>query len=95
MVDLEDSSGIIFEAVGLNISPGGMCLIFPDAPAPAVGQTYGVAFLLPTLSTKVVNEIEVRWIDRVRSKLCGGVFVHGLRAREVYTIQELLKLDEP
>jgi len=95
LVDLEDTSGIIFEAVGLNIGPGGMCLIFPDAPPPYVGASYGVSFQLPTLNEKIKNAVEVRWVDRVRQKLCGCTFIRGLRAREVYAIQELIKLDVP
>lgn len=94
LVDLEDGSGIIFEAVALNVSIGGMCLIFPEAPAPEVGAVYGVSFRLPMLKTVVQNAIEICWVDRVRTKLCGATFVHGLRAAEAYTLKELLKLDE-
>lgn len=93
LVDLEDPSGIIFEAVGLNIGAGGMCLIFPDAPSPTVGAEYDVSFQLPTLDDRVHNAIEVRWVDPVRTKLCGAAFLEGLRAVEIYTLNELLKLD--
>jgi hypothetical protein len=93
LVDLGDPSGLIFEAVALNVSAGGMCLIFPDAPTPRVGAEYDVSFQLPTLPEKVHNAIEVRWIDSVRTKICGVTFVQGLRAIEVYTLNELIKLD--
>ena len=92
-IDLEDPSGIIFEAVGLNISTGGLCLIFPAAPAPTVGAIYGVSFRLPTLKEPVVNTIAVRWIDILRAQICGAAFLKGLRAREVFTLNELLALD--
>ena len=93
LIDLEDPSGIIFEAVGLNVSAGGLCLIFPDAPTPHVGAEYDVSFQLPTLSGRVRNIIEIRWVDRTRTKLCGAAFLQGLRAFEVYTLNELIKLD--
>lgn len=94
LIDLEDHSGLIFEAVGLNISMGGLCMIFPDAPPPHYGAVYGISFILPTLTERVENAVEIRWVDRVRTKLCGGTFVRGLRAREVYAINELIKLDK-
>lgn len=88
MVDLEDPSGLIFEAVALNVSVGGMCMLFPMTPT--VGSRYGVVLELPKLSSPVVNEIEVRWTDPVRAKICGVVFLKGLRAIEVYTLNELM-----
>jgi hypothetical protein len=94
LVDLEDPSGIIFEAVGLNLSTGGMCLIFPDAPSPQVGAEYNVSFALPQLAERIENVIEIRWVDAVRTKLCGVAFVHGLRAKEVYTLNNLIALDQ-
>jgi len=94
LVDLEDHSGLIFEAVGLNISTGGLCMIFPDAPAPAHGAVYGVTLRLPNLVEPIENAVEIRWVDRVRTKLCGAAFIRGLRAREVYCLQELLSLDK-
>ena len=93
LIDLEDPSGLIFEAVGLNLSSGGLCLIFPDAPAPCVAAEYNISFQLPTLTAKVENVIEIRWVDTIRTKLCGAAFIHGLRAIEVYTLQELLALE--
>lgn len=93
LIDLEDQSGLIFEAVGLNISFGGLCMIFPDAPVPSVGAVYGVTLRLPNLTKPIENAIEIRWVDRVRTKLCGAAFIRGLRAREVYYLQELIRLD--
>lgn len=93
LVDLEDPSGIIFEAVGLNFSAGGLCLIFPDAPTPRVGAEFDVSFQLPTLPDRVRSVIQIRWVDAIRTKLCGAAFLQGLRAIEVYTLNELIKLD--
>lgn len=91
LVDLEDSSGFIFEAVGLNLSTGGLCLIFPDIPNPLVGAIYGVSFQIPGMTHRAQNRIEIRWVDRIRTKICGVSFVQGLRAQEVYAIHELFK----
>lgn len=93
LIDLEDESGIIFEAVGLNFSAGGLCLIFPDAPSPSVGAEFNVSFQLPTLTDRVHNVIQIRWVDAIRTKLCGAAFLQGLRAIEVYTLNELIALD--
>lgn len=92
LVELEgDPEHRSFEAVGLNVSTGGLCLIFPDEPAPQVGDVYGVIFRLPNMNEDVENAVVIRWVDRERSKVCGGAFVRGLRAREAHAIGELLR----
>lgn len=92
LVDIEDDSELVFEVVGLNLSLGGMCMIFPDAPPPKVGSLYRVSFRLPTLVVPLDNEVKVCWIDTIRTKLCGVSFIHGFRAREVYAWNELISL---
>lgn len=92
LVDLEDPSGLIFESVGMNLSIGGMCLVFPDAPAPHVGAQYKITFRLSNLDAPIENTIEVRWVDAVRTKICGVAFLDGLRAIEVYALNELISL---
>lgn len=94
LIDLEDPGDAPFEAVGLNMSLGGLCLIFPDAPSPVVGAEYNVSFHLPGLADTVENVIVIRWVDTIRSNLCGAAFIHGLRAIEVYTLNKLLALEE-
>jgi len=89
-VHLTDPSGLIVEAVGLNVSMGGLCLIFPHATTPQVDQVYAVSFKLPNLADLVENEVRICWIDTIRDRLCGGAFIQGLRAREVVALQELL-----
>lgn len=93
LVELEDPSGILFEVVGLNVSTGGLCMIFPDAPEPLVGAVYSVRFRLPNMNEPIDNAVEIRWIDGVRKKLCGGAFVRGMRAREVYSLGKLIELE--
>ena len=90
LVELEAGGNTLsFEAVGMNISSGGMCLVFPDTPPPVVGDCYGVTLRLPNLNEDIENAIIIRWVDAERSKMCGGAFVRGLRAREVHAINEL------
>lgn len=90
LVELENRD-VVFEAVGINFSTGGLCLFFPDSPAPQIGDTYGLKFRFPNLNESVENAVEIRWVDKKRKKLCGGSFVRGLRAREVYALQQLIK----
>jgi hypothetical protein len=83
-----DRGGDTFSALSMNISTGGLMLDMGER-APTVGDEFGVSFEIPGLDEAVSAPVVVRWADAVRNNLVGVEFTTGLRAREVYAIQQL------
>ena len=83
-----DRGGDQFGAVSVNISTGGLMLDLGDR-FPDVGDEFGLSFSIPGLEDPVTAPVVVRWADAVRNNLVGVEFTTGLRAREVYAIQQL------
>lgn len=67
-------------------------MVFPDRPLPRVGACFAAQIALPNLSSPLENMVTIAWVNRTNTKMCGGAFVRGLRAKETYAIEELLKL---
>lgn len=90
-MSLTDPSGLIFEGLVLDISSGGLGLLLPDEHPPAWRDKYDVELVLPGLQQPLINQVEVRWVDTIRHRICGTAFLTGLKAREVKALQELMK----
>lgn len=73
-----------------DISIGGVRAFIPGASL-AVGQRHHIHVMLPELGGALEVEAEVRWVDRADSQRAGFRFARGLRARETYAIEQLLK----
>ena len=80
--------GDTFPAVSINVSTGGL-LIDCGAITPTVADRLVLEFSIPGLEEPVRTSVVVRWADTVRPNLIGVEFTTGLRAREVYAIQQL------
>ena len=73
-----------------DISIGGVRAFLPGATL-SVGQRHHIHVMLPDLGGALEVEVEVRWVDRTDSQRAGFQFARGLRARETYAIEQLLK----
>lgn len=87
-VELE-RDGAKFEAVSKDIAAGGMCLVFGEAAPFMVGDQVTVRFHLPALSAPTEIPAIVRWVGGPDRAAGGLEFTHGLRAREVWAINQL------
>jgi hypothetical protein len=88
---LTDESGLIFEGLVLDISSGGLGLLFPDNHLPTWKDKYKVELELPGLKQPLINNVEVRWVDIIRPRICGTAFLSGIHPLEVIAIQDLLR----
>ena len=77
-----------FPAVSVNVSTGGV-LLDCGVIMPGVAERLELKFSIPGLDEPVTTHAVVRWADTVRPNLVGVEFTTGLRAREVYAIQQL------
>lgn len=80
--------GETFSAVSINVSTGG-ALLDCGVIMPSVEDLLVLKFSIPGLDEPVSTKVVVRWADTVRPNLIGVEFTTGLRAREVYAIQQL------
>ncbi|MEE9384027.1 MAG: PilZ domain-containing protein [Nannocystaceae bacterium] len=83
------SSGRGLECAGADLSLGGLRLVVSDPPVLAVGDRVEVSFRLPALEQIVRVGAIVRWVDREDDRNCGLQFTAGLRAREVWAINQI------
>jgi len=80
--------GETYECVTRNASLGGMFLLI-DQQIP-FGAVVQVQFELPDLSTPVVVDAHVRWVQAGEGI---GIQFSSLRAREVWALQKLFRED--
>jgi len=85
------TSGLRVEATGVNLSGGGMRLIFGTDMVPVVDEEYEVVFTIPGCTSPTINRVVVRWTDRIRPYECGVQFLAGLRAIEMFAVINLPK----
>lgn len=88
-VIVTDKGGFQAKAAGVNVSAGGMRLIFDPEMTPQHGELYKLEFTLPGRDQPVVVESIVRWVDRIMSHECGVAFTTGLRAIDVWALNQL------
>ena len=74
------------QATGVNVSTGGMRLIFDPELTPTYHEQYTLEFTLPGVDEPTVVKGIVRWVDRIRTNECGVAFTTGLRAIEVWAL---------
>jgi hypothetical protein len=77
------------DALSKDIAAGGMRIVFGEGPQLAVGDRIHVRFHLPGLPAPTEAKAIVRWLAGPNGVAVGIQFAEGLRAREVWAINQL------
>lgn len=75
-----------------NIGVGGLRVRLPPEAALSefvIGASVDVACMIPGLDVVTELSAVVRWVDRANERVIGLAFATGLRAREVWAINQL------
>jgi c-di-GMP-binding flagellar brake protein YcgR len=74
-----------------NLSLGGAMIVCDADPPLRVGERITLSFALPLLDAPVRTEAEVRWINDIDRRCAGVQFLTGLRARETWALDQLIR----
>ncbi len=81
--------GTTYSGDSIDVSVGGMRLEVTTGASLVAGMKVTLKFRLPDLETAVEVQAQVRWVDRVDSRIAGVQFMQGLRAKEAWAINRL------
>ncbi len=75
-----------------DLSIGGVKVLMPEGEPPLKsGERVSISFALPTLAKRIDRPAEVRWLGSDDGRVGGIMFLAGLRAGEVYAIEQMRK----
>lgn len=70
----------------LQLSLGGVRMLFAEEAVPSVGQIYELEFCLPGQSEDLKIQAVIRWVDYLSTGLAGLSFLRGLTAKEALAV---------
>lgn len=79
----------VYEALSTDIAAGGMRVVFGGTAPVRVGDVITVRFRLPALPAPSEAATIVRWVGGPDNAAAGLQFSEGLRAREVWAVNQL------
>jgi c-di-GMP-binding flagellar brake protein YcgR len=84
-----EHAGETHEALSTDIAAGGMRVVFGDTAPVKVGDEITTRFRLPALDSTSEATAIVRWVGGPGNAAAGLQFNQGLRAREVWALNQL------
>jgi hypothetical protein len=74
----------------INLSLGGALIVVSMEPPPRVGDSFAIAFTVPTLEDPIEVKAQVRWRAEHDAATCGIQFTTGLRAKQTWAVGRFL-----